>query len=200
MQHINFCSQLEKPAAQILTARQQLLGLGILLGLVVLVWLGLWVNSSSIRGDLEHLRQQQTGLAQQVELLRTQKQQLENNPALDQEIASLQKQLDFRRRLMARLGENESPQTAGFANHLSGLARQAFNGLWFTGLQLQQGGRQMALIGQTRKPEYVPQYLQKLSLEPVFAGQQFRVFRMSVNDDSPTQMRFEIRSREALDQ
>ena len=84
----------------------------------------------------------------------------------------------------------------GFADHLQGLARQQIDGMWFTEIQLQNGGQQLALIGQTRRPEYVPRYVQKLTAEDIFIGHQFRVFRMSVPADKKNIFEFELRSKE----
>ena len=54
----------------------------------------------------------------------------------------------------------------------------------------------MALLGQTKQPEYVPQYLQKLSREAVFAGHHFRVLRMHVPSERRDLHSFELRAKE----
>ena len=49
-------------------------------------------------------------------------------------------------------------------------------------------------MGYTLKPEYLPQYVQRLSQEQVFNGQQFNVLRMAQAEKQRNALRFEMRA------
>jgi hypothetical protein len=124
--------------------------------------------------------------------------QLQNDPLLDQQIATFEREINFRKKIIENLGTSDSSSGKGFALQLSGLARQHIEGMWFTAIELNDGGQQMALIGRSREPEFVPRYLQKLSNEAVFSGQHFKVLRMSAPKEESGVMDFEIRASEVV--
>ena len=196
MQRIDFFPHLQQEKAPLLPARQQLVVVAGFAALLLLSAALLATLNSVNARKLAALQQQQQQLSSEVGLLEQRKRQLENDPQLTSDIARLQQGIQFRQRLMTTLGAGQETFASGFSAQLEGLARQAVQGLWFTDVQLQQGGTQMALAGHTRKPEFVPQLLQKLADEPVFQGQQFRVFRISTEEKAPA-LRFEVRSKEA---
>lgn len=196
MQHLNLYSQLDHHVEPPLSARQQVRLLGGGAALMVVVYLGLWFTHGQKADQFDQLDAQQKAVSEQLAAAKARKAQLENNPELDQAIARLESDVQFRRHLLDTLAPKGIDLSQGFAEHLSGLARQHIDGLWFTEIQLQQGGNQMALLGQTRQPEFVPQYLQKLSEEHVFAGHRFRVLRMHVPEGKRGLHNFELRAKE----
>lgn len=196
MQHLNLYSQLEQRVELLLSARQQAQWLGAIAALMILICLLLWFSLSRQEGQLATLNAEQNQISEQLAAAKAKKARLENNPELDQSIAALEREVSFRRRLLNTIEPQGESVSNGFAEHLAGLARQHIDGLWFTEIQLQQGGQQMALLGQTRQPEYVPQYLQKLSGEEVFAGHRFRVLRMHVPKERRDLHNFELRAKE----
>lgn len=196
MQHLNLYSQLDKQVEPLLSARQQAHYLGMVAVLMVVICVLLWFSGSRLDNQLQSVSAEQTAISEQLAAAKAKKARLENNPQLDQSIASLEREVNFRRRLLDTIAPQGASPGKGFAEHLSGLARQHIDGLWFTEIQLQDGGHQMALLGQTRQPEYVPQYLQKLADEEVFAGHRFRVLRMHVPDERRDLHNFELRAKE----
>ena len=196
MQHLNFCSQLEKVVEPPLSARQQLTYLIALVVVMLLVYTGLSISSSSLQKEREQLSREQTTLANSVAGLQARKAKLERESTVERDITILKNEIIFRRKLLANIDPNSTVLESGFADHLAGLARQTINGMWFTEIQLHEGGQQLALLGKTNKPEFVPQYLQKLVRESVFSGHEFRVFRLSMPEDSSRLLEFELRARE----
>ncbi|WP_019528142.1 PilN domain-containing protein [Dasania marina] len=194
MQHINLVSQLDRVVEPPFSARQQawLLG-GVMLVLVLVYVIALW-QQTGLNQALQQGRAQQAELAKQVEGLSAKKQAQENNSTLVNELAVLESAIRFRRQLLASIDPSDQYQQKGFSEHLSGLARQQLQGLWFTEIILGKQGGQMALMGYTLKPEYLPQYMQRLSQESVFSGQQFNVLRMAQAEKQRNALRFEIRA------
>jgi hypothetical protein len=66
--------------------------------------------------------------------------------------------------------------------------------MWFTTIQLQDGGRQLALYGRTTQAELLPRYLRSLQAEEIFLGHSFKVFRMKVPEDRVDLLDFELRA------
>lgn len=196
MQHLNLFSQLDREVEPLFSARQQLQLVAVVGVVMVVIAVFLAVGKSAIQSELDTISAEQKAVETQLKSLQTKKAGLEHNPALDSDIASLQREVKFRRRLLAAIDPEKKPLQQGFADHLSGLARQHIDGMWFTEIHLQQGGQQLALMGRTRAPEYVPRFLQKLSGEEAFAGHQFRVFKMSVAEEREGQLYFELRANE----
>jgi Tfp pilus assembly protein PilN len=198
VQHLNFYSQLDRTVEPPFSARQQLWLVAAVVVVVVLVYILLLFTNHASDGQRASLQQQQQQMEVQLEQLRAKKTRLQQDEALSTEITVLRDEIKFRRQLLASIDPNSALLEKGFADHLEGLARQTIRGMWFTEIQLQQGGRQLALTGRARAPEYVPQFLQKLAVEPVFSGHQFRVFKLNVPEQQEHQylLDFELRANE----
>ncbi len=196
MQHLNLYDQLDKYVEPAFSARQQLRAVFAVSAVMILVAITLWLGQIGLQSELESLQQEQQAVAAELERQKAEKARLENDPELDREIERLKRNVEFRQRLLANIAPEGKMLEKGFADHLSGLARQTMDGLWFTEIQLQSGGQEMALLGRTRDPAFLPKYLQKLSGENVFAGHNFRVFRMNVPTERKDLLDFELRARE----
>ncbi len=196
MQHLNFYSQLDRRVEPPFAARLQLRLVAAVIVVMAAIYGVLLLGAGGTSAKLEALTAEQQALAGELNRLQAEKAQRENTPELDRAIAGLKREVQFRRRLMNTIRPGESAAGDGFAEHLAGLARQHIDGLWFTEIELRRGGEQMALLGQTRAPEYVPQYLQRLSRENVFAGHRFRVLRMHVPEERKDLHAFELRARD----
>lgn len=196
MQHLNLYSQLERATEPPFSARQQ----AIIIGLAAALMLGIFVISlvakNSSANELHRVQAEQEAISQSVKELQSQKTKLEKNEALDKEIAMLENEIKFRYQLLESIGSGGESAQIGFSAHLQSLARQHVDGMWFTEIRLLEGGSQLALSGQTRQPEFVPRYLQKLRSETVFTGHQFRVLRMHTPTEQDNLLDFELRANE----
>jgi cell division protein FtsB len=199
VQHVNLYLQLEKKQAPVLSARQQLVIAVALVAAMLLIYGVLQLLGATAANQLQNLQQTQQTLTQNVNQLRARKQALENDQPLLRELARLDAEINFRRELLSTIGQDGAAQQQGFAPYLAGLGRQAVNGLWFTQIEIDDGGNAMALVGETRQAELLPQYLQKLSDEPVFAGQQFSVLKMSAEPETRL-LSFSVRARDKGEQ
>lgn len=93
-------------------------------------------------------------------------------------VVLLEEEIAARERLRSRLAGEGAGNVAGYSEFFVALARQHISGVWLTGFDVAQNGESMMLQGRTRAPELVPQYIQRLSKERVFAGREFHVFSM----------------------
>lgn len=196
MQHINFYSQLEQQPALLLSARQQLQAVIAIAAVLLLYAVYLWLMNAQLRSELITVQQQQQQVEAVVQDLRKEKNRQLKDKTIEQQVAALERDIGFRRYVLNNVAPSGG-KASNFSDHLQGLARQQIDGLWFTLIHLQQGGDQLALTGFSRRPEYLPRYLQKLSSEAVYAGHSFSVFRMSLPEPAAGNLlSFEVRAKE----
>ncbi len=66
----------------------------------------------------------------------------------------------------------------GYSAYFRALARKRVDGLWLTGVTIDQGGEAIGLQGRTLKPSLLPGYLDGLAGEPVLRGKSFGQLEM----------------------
>lgn len=196
MQHLNLYTQLDRATEPPFSARQQVTIVGLAIVLMLIVFVVSVVDKNSAANELQRLQAEQELIDQSVQELQNQKTRLEKNEALDKKIATLENEINFRYQLLESIGTGDKSAKGGFSTHLQSLARQHVDGMWFTEIRLLEGGNELALSGQTRRPEFVPRYLQKLSSEAAFTGHQFRVLRLNTPTDRNDVLDFELRANE----
>ncbi len=196
MQHLNLYSQLDRTVEPPFSFRHMVVAVAavFVVMLVVIAWLAIDKNSQS--SQLKPLLQQQHLVSEELEQLRAQKTRLERDNTIDTKIAALNSDVLFRRRLLETLDPVSVDLDNGFSEHLKGLARQSVDGLWLTGILLQEGGLHLSLAGRVKSPELVPRFLKNLAAEPVYQGHHFRVFKINSPDDSSDILDFEIRAQD----
>ncbi|MBL4827211.1 MAG: hypothetical protein JKY66_05785 [Spongiibacteraceae bacterium] len=193
MQHLNLYTQLEQKVELHFSAKHQTRIVLSIVALILAAYIALLVEKNSLDSTLSQLQQQQGRISSELEKQNLKKQRLLKNDSLNRELDLLKNDIRFRRKLLSNV-DPDSAQGNNFSEHLSGLARQHIQGMWFTQIHLQSGGQQLALSGRTQQPEYVPQYLQKLANEKIFEGHQFRVFRMNTTKEMSGILDFELRA------
>lgn len=196
MQHINFYSQLDRAVTPPFAVIHQLAVLAVALVSMLCLFAFLSIENKSLADNLRKLQQQNQVSSSELEQLKSKKQKLLKSSTLKSDIEILEQEIRFKRDVLANVDPQDNSDS-GFSRHLIGLARQSFDGLWFTQIMLQQGGSELVLMGRSLEAEYLPQYLQKLSVERVFSGHQFRVMRMTTPMDGPDQLNFELRATDS---
>ncbi|HWV63217.1 MAG TPA: PilN domain-containing protein [Oxalicibacterium sp.] len=88
------------------------------------------------------------------------------------EVQSLQQVTDL-------LAKGEFGNTVGYADYMTAFARQIGSGIWLTGFTI-QGASDIAIRGNTLRPELVPAYLSRLKTEPVMQGASFSTLEMQL--------------------
>jgi hypothetical protein len=96
-----------------------------------------------------------------------------SKPAVEAEIALLEKQLQSRQDVIDALRTGVVGTTTGFAAYMRAFSRQAMNGIWITGFDASAGGRELTVNGRVLSADLVPVYLRRLQQEPAFQGRQF---------------------------
>ena len=171
----------------------------VLAGLVTIYLWGQW-QGRMLEEEVVRMEERRDNSQQRLQQIQREMPARTPSPALEREQERLETRLQQRRRVAEFLAEGEMGVATGFSGHFAGLARQRQDGMWLNSLRLYGGGRQMDLTGVALAERLVPQYVQKLSEEEVFAGTEFRRVELRRSEDAPQQILFELRSRVPEDQ
>lgn len=198
-QQINLYQDVFREQALPVSARQTALAVLALIGVLALASAALYWQQQGLENRLAEQEQQKVALEERVSALRTQLESRSGDRQLQQSVEALNAELETRQRILQALSGKRFGNTGGFVEHLSGLARQRIEGLWLTGLDLHHGGTRLDLQGRSRQPEFVPNYLQKLAAEPIFAGTEFENLNISRNETQRNLVDFQLHSRVTRD-
>jgi len=147
--------------------------------------------------ELNNLLLTQQDKRQEVAELRQKYGVKKTDDLISSEVEQLKRQVESKTILLGSLVSRSGGTKTGFSHHVEGLARQRIRGLWLTGIDISNGGREISLQGFSLRPEYVPKLIQLLRQEPAFRGQQFSSFTMTRKDRKSNDIRFELTSRPA---
>jgi len=107
------------------------------------------------------------------------------SPALIEEQARLQRDIEARRAVADRLGGSDLGNTEGFSPYLMALSRRAVNGLWITGFSMSGTGEDLSIRGRVLRPELVSEYLERLGSDEALRGRPLSGISMRALDISP---------------
>jgi Tfp pilus assembly protein PilN len=105
-----------------------------------------------------------------------------HDAGLAQEVRELEVRLSINEHVRGALVRDAFASQGGYSQYLAAFARQHTPGLWLTSIEVVGAGNSLSLAGRATQPERVPEYLQRLSAEPVLSGNRFEVFQMARPD------------------
>lgn len=196
MQQINLFQDVLRKPREFLPLPQ--LGKVMAGGVAVLLLLNLaqWWRDGYRADELVFLRAEQQQVQQQLQQLQQEIQSLaaqNDASALKTQLAARDAELQNKQQVLTLLSGKHFGNVDGFATQFTGLARQRLDGLWLTALHIHDGGNKLNLRGSTTAPELLPKYLQRLAVEPGFAGIEFKTFLMQRVKDKP-HVEFDLRA------
>lgn len=171
-------------------------GAGLVLILALVYAFTLW-SHWALQDQLDQVQQQYQLGQQNIDKLKQQLPAPVVDEALLGEVSALVEQEKAGRELLKALNVERIGNADGFSDYIEGLARRNIDGLWFTRIELQQGGSWIGLQGQTTKPASVPMLIRNLGQEPVFGGTEFDIFNLT-SVPSDRVMSFEVRAEREL--
>lgn len=71
------------------------------------------------------------------------------------------------------LGRGELGRAGGYSEYFRALARQGMDGVWLTGVSVDNGGADIGIRGRALQGTMVPGYIGRLTREPVMQGKSF---------------------------
>ena len=170
----------------------------VLAGMLVIHGLGQW--SVSIQGGrLESLREHFAVERIRIAQLAETHPPAEKDLGIETGVQGLTAERDARTRLLRALSTESLGNVGGFSQHVAGLARQRVADLWLREIRIRRGGRELELVGSSIEPDLVPQFIQQLGREVVFAGGGFQSLRMQRSETDVERIDFALSTlREAL--
>lgn len=193
MQQINLYQDILKKPREWLTHQQLGYALGGVLLVLVLISFGQAWRNNALQDELQVLQAEERQIMARLEEVTRQLSEVSNTGAITGTISQKEAELKDKQYVLQALTGRQFGNTIGFAEQFSGLARQAIDGVWLTGLHIHAGGARMNLSGSTYDAQMVPRYLQRLSKEPSFNGLEFQTFQMQRVENN-RRIDFDLRS------
>jgi Tfp pilus assembly protein PilN len=97
----------------------------------------------------------------------------QSNAMLEEELQKLRAKIATNEEVLKTLKSGVMGNTLGFSEYMRAFSRQAVSGLWLTGFEIDQDGKQISLTGAAMTPQLVPAYIRRLSNEPIMRGKTF---------------------------
>jgi hypothetical protein len=182
-QQINLYNPALAPKVDLFSGRSVLLGLAGVLALTVLAWGLVAVQARSVAARVQEQSTRLAGLQAEVARLAQQVAARKPDPALQQELTSLEALLAARNEVMAMLGGGALGDTHGVSEYFRAFGRQRAEGVWLTGFTIAGGGSEIVIEGRTLDAQLLPDYLAKLRRETALRGRAFD--SLSVHQPAP---------------
>lgn len=107
---------------------------------------------------------------------------------LEQDLRAAEAAVAGRQNLLREMQTGVMGNTAGYSEYMRAFARQAVQGLWLTGIQIAEGGEQLALDGRALQPDLLPTYIRRLNGEAAMRGRPFEsltIARVTTKPEGP---------------
>jgi cell division protein FtsL len=126
---------------------------------------------------LENTRQFQSDKAR-IEKFKAEFSAEQTNQQLQDEVQQLEKKFSEQEQLVVTLKSGVIGNTLGYSEYMSAFSRQVVPGLWLTGFKVTGDGVQIGLNGAVTDGKLLPDYIQRLSREPIMRGKSFSTLQM----------------------
>jgi cell division protein FtsL len=126
---------------------------------------------------LENTRQFQSDKAR-IEKFKAEFSAEQTNQQLQDEVQQLEKKFSEQEQLVVTLKSGVIGNTLGYSQYMSAFSRQVVPGLWLTGFKVTGDGVQIGLNGAVTDGKLLPDYIQRLSREPIMRGKSFSTLQM----------------------
>lgn len=97
----------------------------------------------------------------------------ETDKGLEQELAALEGKQQMQTQILSTIEHGLNDSGNGLAAYLQGFAKQSVDGLWLTGISIDNDHHAMTIRGRSLQADLLPLYIERLSKEPVFSGHEF---------------------------
>jgi hypothetical protein len=172
-QQINLYNPALAPKVDLFSGRAVLLGLAGVLALTALVTLLSAFQARSTAAAEQAQAARLAGLQAEVARLTQEVATRKPDPALQQELGSLEAFLSARNAVMAMLGGGALGDTRGVSEYFRAFGRQRADGVWLTGFTIAGAGSEIVIEGRTLDAQLLPPYLGRLRREDALRGRAF---------------------------
>ena len=106
--------------------------------------------------------------------------------AILNQIKQLKEKETMQKAMINAVTQNGDAKKPSYAALLRAFAKQSIDGLWITGLSINQDAEQLRISGRTLNADLVPKYIAKLRAEPALKGKTFSELTMHINEAAET--------------
>lgn len=170
-----------------LIERSELIGTNRILAIISVLFVGMFGYYFYEKSALTELKQQRAQAASRLETSQNNMNAFiaNNKPKddaiLNEEISKLvQKEMEQEAMIKATT-KTDQHQSQSYAALLRALSKQSINGLWITGLNIDQDAQNLSISGRTLDADLVPKFITRLRAEPALKGKTFTDLTMQVN-------------------
>lgn len=196
-QQINLYQPMFRKQQVVFSARTTLiLALGFLV-LLAIWWALLDHRVNSLESQLQGQQAQEQSLSARLNQLNMQLAARQPDPILEDEVERLEQRADVLRASRALVRQRIPSEPVAVSARLSALARQHPAGLWLTGIDIADSGREISLRGRMLNSSLLPSFLERLGQEQVFNGQSFRQLQVEQPEDAGPGLEFMISNADA---
>lgn len=196
MNFINLYQPLHPKITEVLSAKNILFCCGtFMLMLMMLYTYKHFMNreNSTILSEVEKRR---TTLEQTLTKLQLERVDESELLGLKNEIETIERDWETKKQAIQLLSDKALTNVHGFSQYLTAIAKQSREGLWLDKIKLSYGGERIELNGKTKQPEFLFQYIQRLSNETPIKGKLFNAFSLSKSKDDESALQFSLGTME----
>lgn len=194
-QHVDFLKSILKPKTQ-LPADKMIVGIAASVVLLIFASLLLWFYQATVNKQLlsaQSANQQETvafqKLAEAYPLLA-------GDTPLVTKVLELEKNLHDKEAYFEELTHKTVRKP--FSKYLIGISQATPEGLWLTGININQDSGNMSFEGKALTPALISLFLKKLEHIPPFVGEAFDLFAVKQKPDESGLHQFEVASDQLL--
>lgn len=167
----------------------------VFLSILFVVTIQAVVNHIAAKSELTQLQKDQINKSKALKTMISQMPEEHTREKLVNELKNYEAEKQVKQGILAALAVS-MPKNKGFSTYLEALSTKTRSGLWFTQLSFEEKGNVISLVGSAAKPEFVPNLITDLSNDPAFAGKQFELFKVSL-DEKREKVNFVLKTKAA---
>lgn len=195
-QQINLYQPMFRKQQVVFSARTTLaLAIGFLV-LLAIWWALLDQRVDSLETQLQRQQALEGQLSERLAQLNSESSDRQPDPALADEVERLGQRVDTLQSSRELVRRRIPAEPVAVSERLAALGRQHPEGLWLTGIEIADNGREISFRGRMLNSPMLPEFLARLGREPVFSGQSFRQLQLKQPDDAGPGLQFTISTKE----
>jgi hypothetical protein len=156
--------------------------IGLLLGVLLIGMLAYYQFESNALTQLtqrrEQLAAQVTAMDTQVTEMRAAKLAHTGNSALLETIKQLEAKTIMQEEIIKAVSSNSAQSSRSYAALLKAFSKQSIDGLWITGLSIDQDAEALSIKGRALHADLLPTFIARLRAEPALKGKTFTDLKM----------------------
>lgn len=160
--------------------------IALLLGAMLLALLGYaWMENQAL-SQLQQTREQVAKQLSSTEMQMTEMREIQakkNDVAAQlKQIEALEQKITMQNEMIKAIGLNKTEQSQSYAEILKAFSRQSVDGLWITGLSIDQNTEVLSIQGRTLDANLLPTFIANLRKEAALKGKTFTDLSMQSNE------------------